>query len=57
MYSTTVIVKIKGMQRSLFCNKCTVIGKVMHIIIYIENKSVEMICENNNVLVNFTSWI
>jgi hypothetical protein len=25
--------------------------------VYIENKSVELIGENNDVLVNFTSWI
>jgi RNase P subunit RPR2 len=53
--STTVIVKIKGKLRSLFCNKCTVTGKLMHIIIYNENKYVELICENKDVLVNFTS--
>ena len=51
--STTVIVKIKGKPRSLFYNKRTVIGKFMHIIIDIENKSVELIFENNDVLVNF----
>ena len=55
MYSTTVIVKIKGKPRSLFYNKRTVIGKLMHIIIDIENKSVELICENNDVRVNFIS--
>jgi hypothetical protein len=54
-HSTTVIVKIKGKPRSLFCNKRTVIGKLMHIIIYNENKYVEFICENKDVLVNFTS--
>jgi hypothetical protein len=55
--STTVIVKIKGKPRSLFCNKRTVIGKLTHIIIYNKNKYVELICENKDVLVNFTSWI
>jgi hypothetical protein len=54
---TTVIVKIKGKPRSLFCNKCTVIGKMMHIIIYNEHKFVELICENKNELVNFTPRI
>jgi hypothetical protein len=33
-YSTTVIEKIKGKPRSLFCNKHTVIGKMMHINTY-----------------------
>ena len=37
--STTVIVKIKGKPHSLFYNKRTVIEKLMHIIIYIKNKS------------------
>jgi hypothetical protein len=46
-----------GKPRSLFCNKRTVIGKLMHIIVYNENKYVELICENKDVLVNFTSWI
>jgi hypothetical protein len=55
--STTVIVKIKGKPRSLFCNKRTVIGKMMHINVYNEHKFVELICENKNVLVNFTPWI
>jgi hypothetical protein len=55
--STTVIVNIKGKPRSLFCNKRTVIGKMMHIIIYKEHTFVELICENKNVLVNFTPWI
>jgi hypothetical protein len=36
-------VKIEGKLRSLFCNKRRVIGKLMHIIIYDENKSVELI--------------
>jgi hypothetical protein len=40
-----VIVKIKGKPRSLFCNTRTVIGKLMHIIIYNENDSVELICD------------
>ena len=57
MNSTTVIVKIKGKPRSLFYNKRTVIGKLMHIITDIENKSVELICKNNDVLVYFISWI
>jgi hypothetical protein len=57
LYSTTVIVKIKGKPCSLFCNTCTVIEKLMHIIIYIESKSVDLICEYSDVLVNFTSWI
>jgi hypothetical protein len=48
--STTVIVDIKGKPRSLFCNKRTVIGKMMHIIIYNEHKFVGLICENKNVL-------
>jgi hypothetical protein len=52
-----VIVKIKGKPRSLFGNKRTVIGKMMHIIIYNENKPVGLICENKDVLVNFTLWI
>jgi hypothetical protein len=56
-YSTTVIVKIKGKPRSLFCNKHTVIGNLIHFIIFNENKYVELICENKDVLVNFTSWI
>jgi hypothetical protein len=38
--STTVIVKIKGKLRSLFCNTRTAIEKLMHVIIYTENKSV-----------------
>ena len=55
-YSTTVIVKIKGKPRSFFFyNKRTVIGKLMHIIIDIKYKSVELISENNDVLVNFIS--
>jgi hypothetical protein len=49
-YSTTVIVQIKGKPPSLFCNRRTVIGKLMHIIIYNENKYVELICENKDVL-------
>jgi hypothetical protein len=49
------IVQIKGKTRSLFCNKRMVTGKIMHIIIYNENKSVELICENKDVLDNFTS--
>ena len=53
--STTAIVKIKGKLCLLFCNKCTVIGKLMHIIIDIENNVVELICKNNDVLVNFIS--
>jgi hypothetical protein len=54
--SATVIVKIKGKPRSLFGNTRTVIGKLKNII-YKENKYVEMICVNKDVLVNFTSWI
>jgi hypothetical protein len=55
--STMDIVKIKGKPRSLFCNKRTVIGKLMHIIIFNKNKYVELICENKDVLDNFTSWM
>jgi hypothetical protein len=55
--STMVIAKIKGKLHSLFCNKRTIIRKLMHIVIYMENISVDLACENNDVLVNFTSWI
>jgi hypothetical protein len=48
--STKVIMKIKGKPRSLFCNK-RIIEKLIHIIIYNENKSVELICENYVMLV------
>jgi hypothetical protein len=41
--STTVIVEIKEKPRSLFCNTRSVIGKLMHIIIYNENKSLQLI--------------
>jgi hypothetical protein len=54
---TTVIVKIKGKPRSLFCNTHTVIWKLLYTIIFNENKSVELICKNKDVLVNFTLWI
>jgi hypothetical protein len=55
--STMVVVKIKGKQLSLFCNTHKVIGKFMHIIKYNEKKSLELTCENKDVLLNFTSWI
>jgi hypothetical protein len=40
---TTVIVKIKGKPRSLFCYTRTINGKMMDMIIYMENKYVELI--------------
>jgi hypothetical protein len=34
-----------------------VIGKMMHIIIYNENNSAELMCENNDVLVNYLVFV
>jgi hypothetical protein len=47
-HSTKVIVKIKGKPCSLFSNTCTIIGKLMPIIIYIEGKPVDDVLVNSH---------